>query len=58
MYPLHTGEAFGMPGRIFISAFGLAPLLFALTGVLIWWKRQRGHRRHLKKAEQRQAARR
>ncbi len=56
MYPLHTGEAFGMPGRIFISAFGLAPLLFALTGVLIWWKRQRGHRRHLKKTEQRQAA--
>ncbi|WP_454732118.1 MULTISPECIES: PepSY-associated TM helix domain-containing protein [Cupriavidus] len=47
MYPLHTGEAFGLPGRIFISVFGLAPLAFGLTGFLIWWKRRRGHRRHV-----------
>ncbi|WP_454722625.1 MULTISPECIES: PepSY-associated TM helix domain-containing protein [Cupriavidus] len=47
MYPLHTGEAFGLPGRIFISAFGLAPLVFGVTGFLIWWKRRRGHRRHV-----------
>lgn len=53
LYPLHTGEAFGLPGRIFISIFGLAPLMFAITGLLIWWKRRRGHRRHVEKTLQR-----
>jgi uncharacterized iron-regulated membrane protein len=53
MYPLHTGEAFGLPGRVFISVFGLVPLLFAVTGVLIWWKRRRGHRRHVARMLQR-----
>ncbi|MBF6986632.1 PepSY domain-containing protein [Cupriavidus sp. IK-TO18] len=58
LFPLHTGEAFGLPGRIFITLFGLAPLAFALTGVLIWWKRRRGHRRHVVKTAQRSAMRR
>jgi uncharacterized iron-regulated membrane protein len=53
LYPLHTGEWFGLPGRIFISMFGFAPLAFALTGMLIWLKRRRGHRRHLRKTLQR-----
>lgn len=44
MYPLHTGEAFGLPGRIFMSGFGLVPLMFAVTGVMIWLKRRRGRR--------------
>ncbi|MDF3832488.1 PepSY-associated TM helix domain-containing protein [Cupriavidus basilensis] len=57
MYPLHTGEAFGLPGRIFISVFGLVPLLFAVTGVLIWWKRRSGHRRHVAKTLQRAGVR-
>ncbi|WP_454764737.1 PepSY-associated TM helix domain-containing protein [Cupriavidus campinensis] len=47
LFPLHTGEAFGTPGRAFITVFGLVPLVFALTGVLIWWKRRSGHRRHV-----------
>jgi len=47
LFPLHTGEAFGTPGRVFITVFGLVPLVFALTGVLIWWKRRSGHRRHV-----------
>ncbi|KJK25681.1 membrane protein [Burkholderiaceae bacterium 16] len=57
MYPLHTGEAFGLPGRVFISVFGLVPLLFAVTGVLIWWKRRRGHRRHVARTLQRAGVR-
>ncbi len=52
LFPLHTGEAFGTPGRAFITVFGLTPLIFAITGVLIWWKRRSGHRRHL--AEERE----
>ncbi|MEN7526065.1 MULTISPECIES: PepSY domain-containing protein [unclassified Cupriavidus] len=49
LFPLHTGEAFGSYGRAFITVFGLMPLAFAVTGVLIWWKRRSGHRRHLER---------
>lgn len=49
LFPLHTGEAFGLPGRAFITLYGFAPLTFAITGILIWWKRRSGHRRHLEK---------
>ncbi|RZT41304.1 PepSY-associated TM helix domain-containing protein [Cupriavidus agavae] len=49
LFPLHTGEAFGTYGRVFITVFGLAPLAFAMTGVLIWWKRRSGHRRHVER---------
>jgi uncharacterized iron-regulated membrane protein len=35
--------------------FGLVPLVFALTGVLIWWKRRSGHRRHLAREKERSA---
>ncbi|MBY4899284.1 PepSY domain-containing protein [Cupriavidus sp. AU9028] len=41
MYPLHTGEAFGMPGRAAVSCLGAVPLLFAVTGALVWWNRRR-----------------
>ena len=35
-YPLHTGEAFGMPGRVLVLVFGLLPTLMLLTGYRIW----------------------
>lgn len=41
LFPLHTGEAFGLGGRIFISLFGLAPLAFFVTGLVIWIKLRR-----------------
>jgi len=53
LFPLHTGEAFGTYGRVFITAFGVMPLAFAVTGVLIWWKRRSGHRRHLEREKTR-----
>lgn len=53
LFPLHTGEAFGTYGRAFITAFGLMPLAFAVTGVLIWWKRRSGHKRHLEREKAR-----
>ncbi len=40
-FPLHSGQAFGTGGRVFISLFGLLPLGFFATGTLIWWKRRR-----------------
>jgi uncharacterized iron-regulated membrane protein len=52
MFPLHSGEAFGLAGRVFISVFGLAPLLFFVTGLVVWLK----IRRQPKKVKARPAA--
>lgn len=41
MFPLHTGEAFGIAGRVFISFFGLTPLMFFVTGLVVWIKFRR-----------------
>jgi uncharacterized iron-regulated membrane protein len=38
LFPLHTGEAFGLAGRIFISFVGFLPLAFFVTGLVIWVK--------------------
>jgi uncharacterized iron-regulated membrane protein len=43
LFPLHSGEAFGKAGRIFISVFGLAPVLFLVTGLAVWTKRKKKH---------------
>ncbi|GAC1321836.1 MAG: PepSY-associated TM helix domain-containing protein [Collimonas sp.] len=39
LFPLHSGTAFGLGGRIFITCFGMLPLLFFVTGLAIWAKR-------------------
>lgn len=43
LFPLHSGEAFGLAGRMFISGFGVLPLLFLLTGLGIYGKRRKKH---------------
>jgi uncharacterized iron-regulated membrane protein len=40
-FPLHSGQAFGTAGKIFISVFGVLPLLFFVTGLCIWIKRKK-----------------
>lgn len=45
-FPLHSGQAFGMPGRILIFLTGLAVATLSVTGVAIWW-RKRAARLHL-----------
>ncbi|GAB3400071.1 PepSY-associated TM helix domain-containing protein [Massilia agilis] len=42
LFPLHTGEAFGLAGRAFISFYGLMPLAFFVTGLVVWMKFRRG----------------
>lgn len=43
-WPLHSGQAFGMTGRILVFLTGLAcPLLF-VTGVIRWLQKRRGKR--------------
>jgi uncharacterized iron-regulated membrane protein len=39
--PLHNGRLLGLPGRIAVFVLGFVPLLLAVTGALIWWRKQR-----------------
>lgn len=41
LFPLHSGMAFGIAGRMFMSVFGLLPLLFFVTGLHMWRKNKR-----------------
>lgn len=41
-FPLHSGKAFGLTGRILISATGLLVAMLSVTGVVIWWKKRKG----------------
>jgi uncharacterized iron-regulated membrane protein len=43
-FPLHTGEAFGDPGRAFIAAMGFVPSLLYVTGLLRWLQKRRARR--------------
>lgn len=46
-WPLHSGQAFGMPGRLLVCASGLAcPVIYA-TGFLMWWRKRRGRERRV-----------
>ena len=40
LFPLHNGEAFGEASRVVVCALGLIPLVLALTGLCIWWRRR------------------
>jgi uncharacterized iron-regulated membrane protein len=46
-FPLHNGEAFGLPGRLVILWSGLSLPLLYMTGLWIWWRKRRAHRRAL-----------
>ncbi|MEM7050099.1 MAG: PepSY-associated TM helix domain-containing protein [Acidobacteriota bacterium] len=41
-YPLHSGQAFGWPGRLLIFAAGLVICAMVATGFVIWAKKRRG----------------
>lgn len=41
MFPLHSGRIIGLPGRILVSALGLAVAAFSVTGVVIWARKRR-----------------
>lgn len=45
-FPLHSGQGFGMPGRMAVCVLGFAPLLLAGTGLWLW-SRRRALRREL-----------
>lgn len=41
LFPLHSGEAFGVAGKVFISFMGVTPLAFFVTGIVVWLKFRR-----------------
>ncbi len=43
-YPLHSGQAFGLAGRIVVFLAGLATALLSATGVVVWWSKRRRNR--------------
>ena len=44
-FPIHSGRIAGIPGRMLISAMGLAVALLSVTGVVIWAKKRARRRR-------------
>lgn len=48
-FPLHNGDALGMPGRLLVLFTGLAPLLFFVTGSYLWWTKRQLKRRAAKR---------
>ena len=43
-WPLHSGMAFGWPGRLAVFAAGLACPLLYVTGLVRWWRKRRAAR--------------
>jgi len=43
-FPLHSGKAFGWPGRILICLSGIALSMFIVTGLLIWARKRSARR--------------
>lgn len=48
-FPLHNGDALGMPGRLLVLITGLTPLLFFITGGYLWWSKRQLKRRAAKR---------
>lgn len=40
-WPLHSGQAFGMTGRLLVFLSGLACPVIYVTGLLMWWRKRR-----------------
>ena len=40
LYPLHTGQMVGTPGRILDFLLGAVTFAQCVTGVYLWWKRR------------------
>lgn len=40
-YPLHSGKAFGLTGRLLVLLGGVVTLWLCLSGVKLWWRRRR-----------------
>lgn len=39
-YPLHSGKAFGLAGRLLVLLGGIVTLWLCISGVRLWWRRR------------------
>ena len=46
LYPLHSGEAFGLTGRILIFVLGLVPTVLYVTGFIRWRQKRKAKMKH------------
>ena len=44
LFPLHSGTAFGLPGRIAMCVTGVAPFVLVMTGLWVWSRKRRSER--------------
>lgn len=44
MWPLHSGEVFGLAGRILWCAMGFAPLILYVSGIIRWLQKRKAHK--------------
>jgi uncharacterized iron-regulated membrane protein len=45
-FPIHSGRIIGVAGRVMVSLLGLAVAALSVTGLLLWWRRQRSRQKH------------
>lgn len=38
---IHTGDVFGLPGKILMSLASVLTVVMAVSGLLTWWARRR-----------------
>jgi uncharacterized iron-regulated membrane protein len=43
--PFHTGDSFGLAGRLILLLEAVALVFLATTGPLMWWRNRRPKRR-------------
>lgn len=51
LYPLHSGEAFNMTGRIIVCVTGLIPTVLLTTGIVRWLQKRRAKQRRALRSE-------
>lgn len=49
-FPLHNGEAFGLPGKILVLLSGLAPAALYVSGLCLWLRKSKAKRRRSRRA--------
>ena len=49
--PLHTGEVFGVTGKLIVLVLGLVPVFLGASGIYLWlWRKLRGRRAQTRQA--------
>lgn len=51
LFPLHSGEALGVAGRILVCITGLIPLFLYITGIIRWSQKRRNARKKYKRIQ-------